>query len=238
MRDECERHLPATLAQVRGFGYEGVEFAGFYGWRAADVRNLLRETSLKICGSHTPLADLQGDRFEATVAFNREIGNRNLIVPGLPAETHSRAGWLQAAALFNELAARLRPLGLRIGYHNHAIEFQPVDGQIPFDLFFGHTLRDVIMQVDLGNARIAGANPIAVLRRYPGRAASIHVKDYRPGQPDILLGGSGFDWAALFRVCENTAGTEWYVIEHESKDLPSLTAAQESLTRFRRLRTQ
>lgn len=235
VRDQCEHNLPATLAAVRSFGYEGVEFAGFYGWRAPEIRRLLLDTGLTPCGSHTPLEELLGSRFDRAVAFSREIGNRNLIVPGLPEEYHSLDGWPRAAALFNRLAARLRPFGMRVGYHNHAIEFQAIDNQIPWNVFFPRTRPSVIMQVDLGNARSGGADPLALLERYPKRAWSIHVKDCLPGQPDVLLGSSDFDWPALFRVCESTAGTQWYIIEHESKDLPSLAAARESLERFGQL---
>ncbi len=60
-----------------------------------------------------------------------------------------------------------------------------------------------------------------------------YVKDCRPGEPDVLLGTSGFDWRTLCRVCETVAGTKWYIIEHESKQQPSLDAARESLARFR-----
>lgn len=236
VRDKCQRDFPRTLASIRRFGYQGVEFAGFYGWRAAEVRRLLRETALIPCGSHTPLDQLTGDHFAETVAFNREIGNRILIVPGLPDEYHSLDVWERAAALFNDLADRLRPSGMRIGYHNHAVEFQAVANQIPWDVFFSRTQPSVIMQVDLGNARLGGADPIALLRHHPGRAWSIHVKDCRPGEPDLLLGSSGFDWRTLFRLCETTADTRWYVIEHESKDLPALAAAQENLKRFHQLR--
>jgi sugar phosphate isomerase/epimerase len=116
---------------------------------------------------------LLGERFSETVSFNREIGNRHLIVPGLPAESHSLDGWIRAAELFNKLADRLRPFRIRLGYHNHSIEFQPVENQIPWDAFFSRTQPSVIMQLDLGNARLAGADPIAWLRRYPGRAWSI-----------------------------------------------------------------
>src|SRR5690348_9871268 len=87
----------------------------------AEVRRLLRETALIPCGSHTPLDQLTGHHFAETVAFNREIGNRILIVPGLPDEYHSLDSWGRAAALFNDLADRLRPSGMRIGYHNHAV---------------------------------------------------------------------------------------------------------------------
>ena len=238
VRDECQRDLPGALEAIRAFGYEGVEFAGFYGRRAPEIRRWLRESSLEPCGSHTPLKDLQGEHFVDTVAFSREIGNRNLIVPGLPEEYHSREGWIRAAATFNELSERLRPFGMHIGYHNHALEFQPIRNELPFDLLFSRADPSVIMQVDLGNARVGGADPVALLRRYPGRAVSIHVKDCLPGRPDVLLGDSDFDWPTLFRVCENAAGTEWYIIEHESKDLRSLEAARENFERFQRLRTE
>ena len=125
---------------------------------------------------------------------------------------------------------------MRIGYHNHSVEFQPLGNQIPWDLLFRRTHPSVILQLDLGNARLGGADPIALLRRDSGRAWSIHVKNCRPGEPDLLLGSSDFDWRTLCHLCETTAGTRWYVIEHESKDLPALTAAQENLKRFRQLR--
>ena len=238
VRDECQRNLPEALQAIRTSGYEGVEFAGFYGRRASEIREFLHATSLAPCGSHTPLDQLQGSRFADTVAFNRDIGNRNLIVPGLPQEYHSRDGWIRAAEIFNELSERLRPFGLRIGYHNHAVEFQPIRNGLPFDLFFSRADPSVIMQVDLGNARVGGADPIALLRRYPSRALSIHVKDCLPGRPDVMLGDSNFDWHTVSRVCETVAGTEWYIIEHESKDLPSLEAARQNLKRFAQLRAE
>jgi sugar phosphate isomerase/epimerase len=229
------RNLPRTLAAIRQFGYEGVEFAGFYGWRAADIRKLLQGSSLTVCGSHTPLDQLSGSKFTDTVAFNREIGNRNLILPGLPSEYQSVDDWIHAAALLNELADRLQPFGMRIGYHNHAVEFQRIGTQRPWDLLFSRTRSSVIMQVDLGNARIGGADPIALLRRYPGRAWSVHVKDYREGEPDVMLGSSDFDWPMFCQTCKTTAGTRWYIIEHESRDVPSLMAANVYLKRFKQL---
>lgn len=238
VRDQCQRNLPGALDAIRAFGYEGVEFAGFYGRQAAEIRAWLDASSLEPCGSHTPLTELEGGRFADTVAFNREIGNRNLIVPGLAPQYHSREGWIRAAGTFNELVERLRPFGMRIGYHNHAIEFQPIQNELPFDLFFSRAEPSVIMEVDLGNARLGGADPIAVLRRYPGRAVSLHVKDCLPGRPDVMLGESNFAWPTLFRVCETVAGTEWYIIEHESKDRPSLEAARENFARFRQLREE
>ncbi len=59
---------------------------------------------------------------------------------------------------------------------------------------------------------------MAVLKKYPGRARSIHIKAYGGG-PDAVLGEDKVDWKAVFKFCETKGKTEWYVLEHEtSKD--------------------
>jgi sugar phosphate isomerase/epimerase len=239
VREQCEKDLPAVLATLGKFGYQGVEFAGFYGRSATDIRQMLDDASLQCCGSHTPLHQLSAGMFDQTVEFNRILGNRILIVPGLPTQYHSSDGWKTAAELFNKLSSRLSPLGMRIGYHNHALEFHPdEDGHLPWHIFFSNTVPEVIMQLDLGNACLAGVDPNTLLRPYPGRAKSVHVKDCLPGQPDVMLGTSNFDWAAFLRICQSTAGTEWYIIEHESHDVPAMQGAKQSLQQFQQILTR
>jgi hypothetical protein len=46
-------------------------------------------------------------------------------------------------------------------------------GSIPWDIFFGGTSKAVVMQVDVGNCIHGGGDPVVILKRYPGRAASI-----------------------------------------------------------------
>ncbi|MBV8818617.1 MAG: hypothetical protein JO022_09695, partial [Acidobacteriaceae bacterium] len=73
VRDECEKDLPGVLRQLAKFGYQAVEFAGFYGHSANDVRHMLDDVSLRCCGSHTPLDQLTPERFDQTVAFNSAV---------------------------------------------------------------------------------------------------------------------------------------------------------------------
>jgi sugar phosphate isomerase/epimerase len=168
------------------------------------------------------------------VEFNQTLQNRTLIVPGLPKEYQgSAAGWKAAAERLNEIAEKLQPAGMRIGYHNHAIEFRPVDGVLPWKILFEHTRPDVILQLDMGNARIAGADPTALIDQYPGRAVTVHVKDYLPDRADPVLGSSDFDWKRFLRTCASGGTTEWYIIEHDS---PRREEAKICLDRFRELR--
>jgi len=217
LRKQAEASLEGTLAYVREAGFEAVELAGLYGRPATEFRKALDGSSLHCCGSHTPLPELTGDRFRATLGANQELGNRYLIVPGLPAELHAAPDrWARAARILNEVAEQLRPYGMRVGYHNHADEFRPVDGVFPWRVLFEQTRPDVILQLDTGNARVAGADPTALVREFPGRAVTVHVKDYLPNRLDPVLGSSDFDWSRFIQACETTGGTEWYVIEHDS----------------------
>jgi sugar phosphate isomerase/epimerase len=145
LRKQCEEDLAGTLAYVRKIGFDGVEFAGSYGRTAAQLRGMLEKNSLKCCGSHTPLQQLMGGNLKMTVEFNRTLLNRNLIIPGFPKEYHgSAASWKAAAERLNLIAERIRPADMRVGYHNHAIEFRSVDGILPWRILFEHTRLDVI----------------------------------------------------------------------------------------------
>jgi sugar phosphate isomerase/epimerase len=237
VRTECEKDLPATIKAVADIGYQGVEFAGFYDYSAQDLRKLLDDNGLKCCGSHTPLDDLLGDKLPKTIEFNQTIGNKYLIVPWLdPNKYNSVEGWKKAADMFNELAEKVAPHKMQVGYHNHSHEFTPIDGQIPWDIFFGNTRKDVIMQCDTGNAMIGGGQVIPYLKRYPGRAVTIHLKEYSATNKNAIIGEGDIPWEELLNLCETIGGTKWYIIEEEKDVYPPLKAVELCYKNFRKLR--
>ncbi len=217
IRDQCAKDLPASLQTVSKIGYKGVEFAGYHGRSAEELRKLLDENGLVACGSHTPYESFAADKLAATIEFNHAIGNKFLIVPWMENET--RQEWLEKANQFNELADKLKPHGMKIGYHAHAHDFEKFDGETAWDIFFGNTKPEVIMQLDTGNCCEGGAEPVAVLKKYPGRARTIHIKAYGGG-PDSVIGEDKVDWKGVFTFCEGLGKTEWYVLEHETAKDP------------------
>src|SRR5690348_9189172 len=76
VRDACAKDFPGTLKAVAQIGFSGVEFAGYYGRSAQELRKMLDEDHLKCYGSHVPLDDLLGDKFDKTVEFNKVLGNK------------------------------------------------------------------------------------------------------------------------------------------------------------------
>jgi sugar phosphate isomerase/epimerase len=232
VREQCQKDLPGTVAAVAKIGYRGVEFAGYYGRSAKELRKLLDDNGLVACGTHTPYESVLADKLKSTIEFNQTIGNKFLIVPSMK-ETHSKQVWLDRAKLFNGLADQLTADGMWVGYHAHAHDFKQVEDVSAWDLFFGNTKAEVIMQLDTSNCCDGGADPVAVLKKYPGRARSIHIKAHGGG-PDAVIGEDKVNWAEVFAFCEGPGKTQWYVLEHESGKDP-LEAVRRSFEALKKM---
>jgi len=239
VREDCARDLYGTLKEVAKMGYEGVEFAGYYNRTAEELRRMLEDLGLKAVGSHIGIGALLGDELKKTLEFNKVLGNRYLIVPSLPKEMRgTKAAWIEAARLMNRISERVKLEGMRVGYHNHAVEFTPIDGEIPWHIFFREAERDIIMQLDTGNALMGNANPdevINVIKEYPGRAVTVHLKEFSATNEKALIGEGEMKWKEFFRVCETMGGTEWYIVEQESYAYPPLECVKRDLENLKSL---
>ena len=103
------------------------------------------------------------------------------------------------------------------GFHNHAVEWQPVDGQRPMDVIAANTPKDVVLQFDVGTCLEAGADPIAWINANPGRIKSVHCKDWAPDRGYNVAFGEGVaPWKAILDALEKTGGIEYYLIEQET----------------------
>ncbi|MCL2478543.1 MAG: sugar phosphate isomerase/epimerase [Treponema sp.] len=216
VRHELEKDIPGTLQAVRDIGYEGAEFFGPYIKPDVLVK-ALKKSKLKIVGWHTPLANIMPGLIEAAIAYNKLIGNTSMVVPALPAEyTANRAGWLKAAEILQTASKRLAEEGMSTGYHNHNTEFKNVEGQTPWDIIAGATDKNVVLQIDTGNCMNGKGDPLALLRKYPGRSKTIHLKPFSKAKEfATMIGSDDTDWQALKKIGEGESGAEWYIVEWE-----------------------
>jgi len=228
-----------SLAKVAQLGFKGVEFAGYPSQDAKEVRKMLDDNGLKCCGSHVGINSLKGDSFANTVEFAKTIGNTRLIAPSLfrnfsgDAEKDKKMIDDMADSV-SEIADKLKPEGLRTGFHCHPGEFRKVGDSTVWDIFFARAKKEVIMQCDLGHMGSAGVDPVAYLTKYPGRASTVHVKPSAKNKHGGLVGDSDDDlkWPEIFKACETVGGTEWYIVEYDGGSMEKAEKTFELLRKW------
>jgi len=242
VRHDCAKdkgkNLVKVIEAVGKMGYDAVEFAGYYGWKAPDLKKLLDDNGLKCTGAHIGLGTLQGDNLERTVAFHKVLGSQFLIVPGMPGKYRKSAeSWKEAAKVFNEIAAKLKPHGMYTGYHNHSSEFRTMGGSTPWDIFFSNTAKEVVMQLDTGNCMGGKGDPVAIMKKYPGRQLTLHMKEHG-GDAKTVVGEGTCPWKEIIRLARTTGGTRWHIIEHERRGQDPIAAVAKCLVNFKKIQAE
>ena len=178
-RKEAEQDLLSVLRQLKALGYDGVEFAGFYGHSAQDVRAMLEECGLRAVSSHVALKLIEAD-MQGVIDYHKAIGCDYIAVPYLSTEqrpgTPAFAGVLRTIYQFGCLC---RDNGIQLLYHNHDFEFVSFSGMYALDFLYAAMPEDVLKtEIDVCWVKYAGEDPAAYLRKYAGRAPVVHLKDF------------------------------------------------------------
>jgi sugar phosphate isomerase/epimerase len=220
VRNALSADLMGTVRGVANLGYEVVEFYSPYlKWTpqtAADVRKLLDDLGVKCPSTHNGADTFTPEALQRAIDLNQAIGSKALIMAS-PGSVKTIDDWNALSDRLNAAAEKLRPLGMVAGFHNHALEWKPLDGKRPMDILAARTSKDVVLQLDVGTAVEAGADPVAWINANPGRIKSIHCKDWSPDKGYAVNFGEGAaPWAGIFAAAESKGGVEYYLIEQEA----------------------
>ena len=243
VRTELMKDLPGTVTAVAKMGYEVVEFySPYFDWTPAaakDVRKLLDDLGIKCRSTHNGTASFTADGLQKAIELNRIIGSTSIIMASPPKVT-GVDGWKGFAAQMTAVVEKLRPLGMATGFHNHQLEWRPVDGQRPMDILAAGTPRDFVLQLDAGTCVEAGADPVAWIKANPGRIKSIHLKDWGAGEGRgyaVAFGEGDVPWKGIFQAAEATGGVEYYLIEQEvAGPAGQFAMAQKCMDNFKKMR--
>ena len=185
VRDAMALDMAGTLQNIAELGYKYVEFAGFFGYSATEVKEMLDDTGLMISGTHSPWTDLRPSKIRETIAYHKTIGNPDYIVPGADLSTLEKIE--EFCAVMNYAQPILAAEGIKLGYHNHSREFKvmPWGSTIHGEL---ERRTEVDFEIDTFWAFNAGIDPIQVLERLKNRVHVIHLKDGFASGEGIPLG--------------------------------------------------
>lgn len=185
VRDLTDKDLEGALKAVAEMGYKYVEYAGFFGHSAEQVKEWQDKYGLKCSGTHSGWEDLRPEKIEETIAYHKIIGNPNYIIPGADLNTLDKI--IDFCAVMNKAQIRLAAEGINLAYHNHSHEFEvmPWGSTIHSELEKRGTFN---FEIDTFWAFNAGIDPIATLQRLAGRINVIHLKDGLKGGHGRALG--------------------------------------------------
>ena len=225
VRDAMQESVEATLAQVAEIGYREVEFWRYYGRTPQQVRETLSAIGLDAPAVHVPVQSLTQD-WERALTDAATIGHRYLVVASLPEHMRTTLDdWRRTADTFNRAGEAAHDVGLQFAYHNHDLEFAPIDGRVPFDVLCEET-NPAFVQIELDLFWIihGGGDPIAFFERWPGRTPTVHVKDRTRDGQMVDLGAGAIDWPAIF-AHRHRAGIRHYFVEHDQPADPFASIA-------------
>jgi sugar phosphate isomerase/epimerase len=180
LRDEARRDLERTLANIAAIGYRDVELLGSmdnFGMPPARLREVLDRNNLRAPSTHVGGNAL--DDLERQLDQAQTLGHRYLVVASLPIEgQRTLDDYRRWADKLNAAGQRTSARGIHIGFHNHANDHTPISGVVPYDVLVDRTDPALVrLQLDTGNAAMAGRDPLDYMRRYGPRYWLFHIKD-------------------------------------------------------------
>jgi sugar phosphate isomerase/epimerase len=258
VRDDMKRDPQSTLEALAQMGYKYVEHANyidrkFYGWEAKEFKKRLDDLGLKMPSGHTVMGKKHWDEgkneftdlWKYTVEDAAVLGQELVISPSIDmAIRKDKNLLLKYMDIFNKSGELCQKSGMRFGYHNHDFEFsEKLEGELLYDIMLNNTDPTLVaQQLDIGNMINGGGVPAEVMKKFPGRFVSMHVKDEVPSaaghekfESTVLGKGSGqIDVQALVKLGDKEGGTKHFIIEQESyQGLKPLDCMKEDLAIMR-----
>jgi len=215
VRDAMAEDADRTLATLAEIGYREVELAGTYGMTPAAFRRSLDAAGLRAVSGHVDYPQERGDVQRALDAA-AELGHELLVIPWLPEDLRTGDGYRSVAARLNRFGEAARAMNLRLGYHNHAFEFEETDGIVPMSLLLDATSPALVdWQMDIFWTVEGGHMPLAWLDRYAGRVTSVHIKDRTAGGTMVEVGDGVIDFGRILDAA-GAHGLQYGFVEHDN----------------------
>lgn len=210
------------LGEVKALGFDGVEFAGYFGLSAETLRARLDELGLKAVGTHIGLDNYTPEKIEETIRFHKVLGCENIGMGGAP--TRPARTLAKTCAILKKAGKRAQEEGMRIYFHNHSSEFKPLRNKVvPIE-----ALKEVCyLQVDTYWSFHAGVDNYKFLTDNAERIVSVHLKDGIKGKPKAL-GEGECDLLAVIKGAK-AIGLEWVVLENDDPVPTGLEDAARSM---------
>ena len=240
IRQAMQADMDSTLKAVKEMGYDCVEFAGYFGKTAKEVKAILDKYGLEAISVHQE-PDFFISEGQPAIDYIKELGVKYCAIPWYIGDEFFK-NWDKTIEKFTKLAKQMKDNGIKLLYHNHDFEFRTIDGEAIIDKMYSEVPADLLQpEFDTCWVRYAGQNPTEYIEKYAGRVEVVHLKDFVcdelcSGPVYQLIGADGSvedkddkeannfrfkpvgfglqDWASILAACEK-CGTECLIVEQD-----------------------
>jgi sugar phosphate isomerase/epimerase len=241
LRDVIFRDPKGVLKQVADMGYQHLETFGYrdgklFGMTNADFVAYVRSLGMKITSGHYGIDQVRGN-WEKAVSDAKEAGQDYLVVPWLPEAERTADGYKRVCADLNKGGEVCKKYGMRMGYHNHAFEFDAIGAETAYDLMLRELDNGVVtMEMDIYWVVKAGRQPLDYFEKHPGRFELWHVKDMDKTDPakNADVGTGAIDFKPLFASAAQS-GLKHFYVEQETYPVNSVTSTANSLQNLKKM---
>lgn len=225
VRDAMDADYMGTIEKVASYGYTAVEFAGYGGYSASELKTKLDSLGLDAISTHIGMENFEGDKLAETMKFLAELGCPYAMVPWY--DTGSMEQVDKLAQVLNNAAKVGKQYGVTVGYHNHGHDFNLIDGKYAMTHLIEKTDPAVQMELDVFWAAHAGVDPFEYFEQFSGRIGLLHLKQIDAEKRSVDLADGVIDMKAL---CEKARakGIDRFIVEQEAYAVSSMDSAEKN----------
>ncbi len=238
VRDLTAKDFTGTVKEVARIGYDAVEFAGYGGLAAKDMKKLLDDLGLGCAGTHEGFERLDKSLSEV-IDYNKVIGNHWIGCPSMPRQFTEKGadGFKAFGEKMNAIGEKVAAAGMELYYHNHSFEFKKEGGKYLLDyLWEASNPKFVKAEIDVYWVKDGGEDPAAYIAKLKGRCPLLHMKDMTSGTPKTYAPvGTGILDMKVIVKAGRSAGVRCYVVEEDTTQIPPLESIAISCKNMREL---
>ncbi|MDO6518460.1 Sugar phosphate isomerase/epimerase [Zobellia uliginosa] len=226
LRNQFKTDVPGTLKLIEGWGITKIEGGDTYGLALKDFKKLLKTTGLDVVSVGAKFEELENNP-QQVVKNAKAYGAKYVMCAWVP---HDDNKWdleetQHASKVFNAAGKLLKKNGITLAYHPHGYEFRPYEDGTLFD-YMVQNATDYTFELDVFWAQHGGADPLALMKKYPSKFTLLHLKDMEKGvkgnntgqedhETNVVLGQGQVDIAGIVAEAKKL-GIEYMFIEDES----------------------
>lgn len=239
VRDAMSNDPVRTLKKIASIGYSQIETANFengksYGFAGTEFKRVLDDMGLKLISGHFSPKVFENS-FEEALAFMVAAEQQYAVFPWLSNEQRMTISQYKAhAETLNKCGELAKSAGVTVCYHNHAFEFETLEGLLPINVLLKETDPNLVkFELDLYWVKKAGFDPIRFFKENEGLVPLWHVKDMddTPDQFFTEVGEGVIDFKSIFAAKEVSGMKHFFVEQDQSIDpLQSIEKSYKNLT--------